>query len=412
MTATAIEFGPFRRLAYVLDDEINIGHLVCQYLTACSYQARQFSETQSFLTQVKTDPPRLVVIDLALGETDAVDVIGKLEILKYQGEVLLISGRDLTVLREIEQVGVAHGLAMLPPLQKPFRIGDLKKSLATSPDVAVRDAPRSAPAVAASPSLDLEKALNSDRLDVWYQPKIDLAKKVMCGAEAMLQLRDPATGEIMPVEVMPSSTDPLYRPLTSFVLRRVMGDWIKLAAEGLVLKFAINIPVSVLCAAEFVPLIRQITPQDRAFPGVIAEIAEDEIVRDAGSVQELAAQLKIYGVTLSIDDFGAANSSLAHLLDIPCSEIKIDRLFVADCPNDAKKHVLCQSVVDLAHRLGKTVCAKGIQTAGDLQTLIEVGCDTAQGSLFAPAMPASMLTETLLRKRTTQGAPAAMTSAA
>jgi EAL domain-containing protein (putative c-di-GMP-specific phosphodiesterase class I) len=407
------DFSPFRRLVYVLDDEISIGKLVCQFLATCGYEARQFSEPRPFLADVKTNPPYMVVMDLALGESDAVDVIRNLELLKYRGFALLISGRDRSVLEEIERIGTSHGLAMLPPLQKPFRIADLKASLAASPDNVVRDAAPAAPAPKRRVAVDLEEALHKNWLDVWYQPKIDLTRKAMCGAEALLRIKPPDQSETVPVDVLPPSSDPLYLPLTRFVLRRVMSDWISLARDNLNLKFAVNIPVSVLCAPEFVPLIRQIMPQDRCFPGFITEITEDEVIRDAESVRELASQLKIYGVSLSIDDFGSAHSSLSHLLDVPCCEVKIGRQFVADCSLDAKKHALCSSVVDLAHRVGMTICAEGIQSVGDLQTLIEVGCDTAQGPLFAPAMPAAKLTETLLQKRLgTTPTAAAMTSAA
>jgi EAL domain-containing protein (putative c-di-GMP-specific phosphodiesterase class I) len=387
-----------RPRAYVLDDEVRIGVLVCQFLTACGYDAREFANPAPFFTETRMQTPALVVLDLALGESDAVDVIRHLEILKYKGSVLLISGRDETILHEVELVGKAHGLAMLPPLQKPFRLANLKNSLAAPPSVHAKPAEQ---APSGKPTVDLDEALRKDWLEVWYQPKLDLATRKVCGAEALLRARHPTYGLVLPVDLLPPSQDPLYLPLTRFVLRRALADWTRFADQGLFLKLAVNVPVSILCAPEFVRIVRELTPQHPKFPGVIAEITEDEVVRDADIVREIAAQLKIYNVSLSIDDFGTAYSSLSRLLEMPCVELKIDRQFVANCSNDPIKHALCQTVVDLAHRVGITVCAEGIETAGDLRTLIEVGCDSAQGFLFAKPMKADVFIDTLLERRPT-----------
>src|ERR1700722_8884269 len=127
--------------AYVLDDEPKIAALVCKVLGACGIVPRQFTSPEPFLAQLKDLPPDLVVLDLSLGQSDAVEIIRHLEILKYKGRVLLISGRDETTLGEIARIGERHGLTMLTPLRKPFRLVDLKQRLAdphgdTTPAVA------------------------------------------------------------------------------------------------------------------------------------------------------------------------------------------------------------------------------------------------------------------------------------
>src|SRR5437868_4784238 len=86
------------RSACVLDDDVQIGKLVCQFLVANGYVSRQFAESNSFLTEVKNSSPGLIVLDLALGQTDAVEIIRKLEIIKYSGRLLLISGHDEAIL--------------------------------------------------------------------------------------------------------------------------------------------------------------------------------------------------------------------------------------------------------------------------------------------------------------------------
>ena len=115
--------------AYVLDDEPQIAALVCKVLEACGLAARQFTSPTPFLVEVKTSPPDLIVLDLSLGQSDAVEMIRNLEVNKYQGKVILISGRDETTLNEITEIGKRRGLVMLPPLKKPFRAGDVKQRL-------------------------------------------------------------------------------------------------------------------------------------------------------------------------------------------------------------------------------------------------------------------------------------------
>ena len=119
--------------AFVLDDEPQVGALVGKVLETCGIAARQFTAPEPFLEELKSAPPELIVLDLSLGQSDAVEVIGHLEALSYRGKVLLISGRDLEALEDTARIGTAHGLSMLPPLQKPFRPRDLQQRLASDP---------------------------------------------------------------------------------------------------------------------------------------------------------------------------------------------------------------------------------------------------------------------------------------
>src|SRR5262249_40657519 len=152
------------------------------------------------------------------------------------------------VLAEVERIGRSHGLTMLPPLAKPFRAQDLNERLAVSPPdpsgLAAAPAPRASAKLAGAcqPVVDLDEALRHDWLELWYQPKIDLRSLSVCGAEALLRARHPERGVVLPCGLLPSAGDPLYRPLTRFVIRRAMTDWGYFAERGLKLKLALNVP--------------------------------------------------------------------------------------------------------------------------------------------------------------------------
>ena len=390
------------RLAFVLDDEIDVREFVCEVLTANGFLARQFSEPAPLFAETALTPPDLIVLDLALGRSDAVEVIRQLEALRFKGNVLLISGHDASTLAEIEQIGRSRRLAMLAPLQKPFRAAELKARLAA---VAVLgDAltelrfTGKADAGAAKKKMivDPEEAHRKGWLELWYQPKIDLRSLAVCGAEALLRARHPEHGIVLPADLLPPSGDALYRPLSRFVIERALADWQALARQEMPLKLAVNIPASVIHAPDFIDVVRDLLPRDPKFPGLILEITEDEAIRDAEWVHEIATQLKLYNTWISIDDFGAAYSSLSRLLDLPCVELKLDRSFVSNCAADKLKTALCQAVIDLAHRFGAVVCAEGVETAQDLRTLIDMGCDSAQGFLFARPMARDTFAATIL----------------
>jgi len=375
------------RLAYVLDDEPNVGAFVCEALQSTGYLARQFSHPAPFYAEVKASPPDLIVLDLALGQSDAVEVIRHLDGLRYQGTVLLISGRDETVLDEITRIGRSHGLAMLPPLHKPFRVQAFKARLKEAAvEVAAPAGPRAPETAAARGKVDLEEALRKNWLELWYQPKVELKSFAVCGAEGLLRARHPHRGIVLPGDLLPASGDPLYQPLTRFVLERAVTDWKRFAERGLPLRLSLNVPASMMHGSQFVALIREYLPQAARFPGLIVELTEDEVIRDPNWVCEIATQLKLYNVAISIDDFGTAYSSLSRLRDVPCAEVKLDRSFVSECADDPLKKALCRTVIDLAHQFGAEVCAEGVERHTDLQALIEIGCDCAQGYLFAPAL--------------------------
>jgi len=376
----------------VLDDEVRVGTVVCKALTIAGLTARQFADPLQFLTELKLSPPELVVLDLALGETDAIEIIRKLEVLKFRGRILLISGRHEAALKEIEKIGQSHGLNMLPPLQKPFRVAELKSRLEAVPAL-VRSAkatgqPGPETPAAAVTRIDFAEALQKNWLEIWYQAKVDLRSLRICGAEALIRARHPDRGVISPVDLLPPAGDPLYRPLSIFVIRQTMTEWGRFAERGFPLKLAVNVPVSIVTEPGFVDIVRQMIPPDPKFPGLIIEVTEDEIIRDPEWVREIAMQLRLYNAWVSVDDFGSAYASLSRLKDLPFSEIKLDRSFVTGCAADALKRGLCQTVVDLARRFGASCCAEGVETADEARCLTKLGFDTAQGFLFAKPIPA------------------------
>jgi EAL domain-containing protein (putative c-di-GMP-specific phosphodiesterase class I) len=175
-----------------------------------------------------------------------------------------------------------------------------------------------------------------------------------------------------------------------------MADWENFAKQGQPLKLSINVPLSTLHSPAFVELIRSSLPKKPNFPGLIVEVTEGDMLLDPSGIREIATQLKLYNVVLSIDDFGGARSSLARLSELPCVELKLDRSYVSGCATDGAKQSVCAAAIELAHGFGLTVCAKGVENVEDLRTLIDLGCHTAQGFLFAKPMDSVSFVQMLL----------------
>lgn len=157
--------------AYVLDDEPGIAALVARALKLAGLDVKHFSDPSSCMSLIRIRPPQLLVLDLALGKTDAVDLIRQLEALSFRGKILLMSGVFSAILQDIETIGTKHGLAMLRSLQKPFGLPDVHERIKEMKAAAKSsDGARRGKNVLAAPEhrVDLAEALRKNWLELWY----------------------------------------------------------------------------------------------------------------------------------------------------------------------------------------------------------------------------------------------------
>src|SRR5205085_4734719 len=135
--------------------------------------------------------------------------------------------------------------------------------------------------------------------------------------------------------------------MTEFALDAVLRDWSVFAGDGIPLRLSMNVPISALVKLPMASFVRDRRPTNTSWPGLIFEVTEREILQDIPLAHEIATQLRIYGVDLAIDDFGAGCSSLTHLRELPFVELKLDRSFVTGCANNETNAKLCQTVIEL-----------------------------------------------------------------
>ncbi len=251
---------------------------------------------------------------------------------------------------------------------------------------------------AARPRIAVAEALRNNWFEIWYQPKIDLKRKCLAGAEALARIHHPQLGVLLPGNFLPEVDEDSITELAEHALLATLCDWTMFEEAGFNLHLAVNVPVSVLFKLPIPRLVAEYRPKSERWPGLILEVTEDQIARDGALANEIATQLRVGGITIAIDDFGAGYSSFSILRDLPFAELKIDHAFVTGCATDAANAAICQTAIDLAHRFGSAAVAAGVERQADLQALMVMGCDFGQGALIAPPMPKERFLE-LLRQR-------------
>src|SRR6476659_3172868 len=231
------------------------------------------------------------------------------------------------------------------------------------------------------------RALEEQRLNMVYQPKVSLRDGRLIRVEALVRWDDPELGPIEPSRFVPLAEEHgLIDELTQWGLRTILRQWLDWREEGVDTHLAFNISALSLQHLDFPDLVERMcraldVPTDR----LVLELTE-------GATQPLVklidtlTRFRIKGIGLAIDDFGTGYSSLMQLRQLPFTEVKIDQSFVADAERSRDCRLIIQSVAELAHGLGLTATAEGVETIDQLRVVRELGCDLVQGYLVSAPM--------------------------
>jgi EAL domain-containing protein (putative c-di-GMP-specific phosphodiesterase class I) len=381
-------------LCYVVDEEASIRHFLSLVLHGSGVDTLEFPDGAALRRAMKGRVPALVFHNISLESADAIDSVVALGKHGFKGAVQLMSMRGAAVLDHVKNIGIQHKLNMLPVLKKPFETDAVVKIL--------QELKLGMPAAAAT-RLGLDEVLNNKWIEFWYQPKIDLRKKQLAGAEAYARARHPQHGIVLPGAFMPGATESSIYQLSELALENVLKAGLTFSKLGINLRLTVNIPVAVLVKLPVEDIVKKHRPNTDKWPGLIIDVPEEQIVSDLTMATELAKRLELCNVRLAIDDFGRGYSSLAKLGELPFTELKLDRAFVADCGTDKVNAPLCKTVIDLAHNFGRTAVAMGIEKAADAVALVSMGCDFGQGFLLGQPMPEERFISLLRQRAATQG---------
>jgi diguanylate cyclase (GGDEF)-like protein len=246
----------------------------------------------------------------------------------------------------------------------------------------------------------LAQAVAREQLVLHYQPILQVATGRITGAEALVRWNHPERGLLAPMEFIPiAEQSGQIIPIGRYVLTEACRQAAQWASTGHLLRISVNVSVDQLRQTDFPRLVQRVLRETGLSAGQLClEITESTLIREAGPGWNTAMQLRRLGVHLSIDDFGTGYSSLAYLHHLPVDELKIDRSFISRLDRDPRDRHVVHAIHGMAHALNLNIVAEGVETADQLEMLAEIGCDHAQGYLFARPQPADQFTHLLDRK--------------
>ncbi len=387
------------RSVLVIDDEPAIGEVIA--MVAGDLGMACTALTSALQMDEELDPGvTAIVIDLMMPGMDGIEVVRRLAERQCRATIVLMSGHDRSVLRSVQEMAHALGLRTGEPLQKPFRLADIRAMLNA----------------VAEPQLDRRKVLDGDRqalpedelraaigeraaVVVHYQPQIALATGKVEGVEALARLTHPRLGIVYPDQfIKETERFGLMDALTDIMMERSMEEVADL--DGLAeATLSINFPACSLVDLALPERIEQCAARAGIpLSRVVVEITESGLIKEFGKALDVLARLRLRGAGISIDDFGTGYSSMAQMRRVPCTEIKIDRMFVKDMLCDESAMAVVQESIGLARRLRLRVVAEGVETPHQVRALADAGCDLAQGYHYSRPLSAQDLAAWLAKR--------------
>lgn len=370
----------------VIDDEPAFGQIVKRVAQGCGFEVAVTETPDAFINAVRMWHPTVILLDLKIPGSDGIQLLRLLAADNCPAHVVLSSGADAKVLDSAMLLGRERGLTMGAVLQKPIRVENLRVRL-----TGLKRLPK------LELSADLTRAIAADQLFLEFQPKLDSRSARITAVEALVRWHHPSHGIVPPDQFIGLAEEMgLISRLTDWVVTAAAVQTARWRADQLDLEIAVNISARDIEDLNFPDRMEQRCWDEGLDPAYMTlELTETSAMREAVQMMDVLTRLRLKGFKLSIDDFGTGYSSLVQLQKMPFSELKIDKSFVMQMMSNHGCKVIVEIVVDLAHKLGLTAVAEGVEDAAALSRLTELGCDSAQGYHVSRPVPADGIEELL-----------------
>ncbi len=372
---------PNSQTILIIEDDPGIREMLVRMLGTSSCNVVTVEGPGDPLDRALTETYSILIIDLALGDTDAIEVLGKMAQAGAATDVILISGHSLDTLQRAASIAGGFGHRVLGTLPKPFR----RKALMDL--VATRTEQRQVAPEASETRQDstlLRKALEFGWLEFWFQPQIDLRSGHVCGIEALARIRHPQDGILSPARFIPGADNHEKRALTREAINaaRAIGEKLR----GRKVRISINVFGDVLADDEIMRQFIRLRGTLGEDVAITIEITEGDM-GDNFVAEAFSTRARLHGLDISIDDFGTAYATFERLRTFSFTELKLERAIVAGMATDPRARGICRASVELAHACNAMAVAEGIETTDDLHRVCALGFDVAQGFLFARPVP-------------------------
>ncbi|MFJ3483970.1 putative bifunctional diguanylate cyclase/phosphodiesterase [Pseudomonas sp. NPDC090202] len=234
--------------------------------------------------------------------------------------------------------------------------------------------------------IQLRRAIEEGQLEVFYQPKLELASGRLNSAEALVRWRHPQRGMVPPGEFIGLAEETgLIADIGEFVLRQACRQAFAWQRDGLApIRVSVNLSVHQLRQGTLVGLVQQVLDETGLMPECLElELTESQLLDSVEHIVSTFRQLRELGVKLAIDDFGTGYSSLSYLKRFPVDYVKIDQAFIRGLNDSTEDAAITRAIIAMAHSLELKVVAEGVETSAQLEFLEAHGCDEVQGYLIS-----------------------------
>lgn len=377
----------------IIEDELfqlNWLHELCKPLAKTINRVRDGKTALEVIA--KHGMPDALICDLNMPGMDGVTFLRYLSEFETTCPVLLVSAAGQDIIHSVVQMATLYGVTVSDALQKPVSRQQIRDCLQQLPPIVATPAGKTV--VNYRPDRQaLETALAQQQIRPYFQPQICAVSGRLIGVEALARWDHPQHGTLSPAYFI----EPLYQcGLIDQLGRQILEQSIircrQWLDQGLEVPVSVNVAPSDLVDVNF---------SDRVFaqlerhglPGhlLCLEITETEGYDDLTGLLETASRLRLHGIKLSIDDFGTGHASLLHLVQSPVSELKIDRIFVANMLADSRYRSAVHASLSMAKHLRIHTVAEGVETLEQAEMLKEMGCHSLQGFYFSPAIHSNEL---------------------
>ncbi|MFC7515143.1 EAL domain-containing protein [Herbaspirillum sp. GCM10030257] len=325
-------------------------------------------------------------IDLNMPSMDGIELVRHLANGDYKTAIVLTSALGSALLFSVETMSKAYGVDLLGTFEKPATPEILQRLIGQyRPPMQRNDGKTAVPSFSLE---EIQRAVQADQFEPFFQPKVELATGKVKAVEAFARWRHPQYGVLNPAFFIPVlEASGHMEDLTWSVIERSVAACRTWHDRGLMLSVSINLSVTSLSEPGLAEKILQHIAGHAIAPQYITfEITELMAMTDVPICLENLARLRMKGFGLSVDDYGTAHSNLQQLLRIPFLDLKIDRSFVAGASQNGQMHIALSSSLELARKLRRNSVAVGVETREDWDLLRDLGCTYAQGYYIAKPM--------------------------
>ncbi len=380
----------------VIDDEAEVGEIIVSAAQELNLDCTVTTNAADFLNAL-VPGVTLIMMDLAMPETDGIELLRLLGKKQCKAGIVLMSGFDRRVLETAERLGRSLGLSAVGQLQKPFRLPELEDILRTHANGKAHK-PSAERLPVAIPVDDLQGAVERDEFVLYYQPQVEISSNRVVGLEGLVRWQHPERGMVFPdsfIGLLESLG--LIDQLGWIVIKRGLEEIGQFARkDGTPLTVSINASAQSLHDLNFPDKVLALVKERAVLPkNLTLEITESGLIRELSNALDILSRLRMKGMQLSIDDFGTGYAMMQQLRYVPATELKIDKTFVQEMHSKIDARVVVQKTIEIAHDLGLRVLAEGVETEEQLEFLRMNHCDLAQGYYISRPLPVPKLHEWL-----------------